>query len=104
MAAFVDEVAGQLQIFRFAGRVGHLAEGKFNLLVPGISVFFALFRAENGCDIVGVTTERIDEFTVSGGAEMGDRSFHQVSGAVEFVPIEDVRPPLVRFCHREMGV
>ena len=72
-AAFVDEVAGKLEIFCFAGRIGQLAERELNLLVARIAVNFAGLAAEHGCDVIGVAAERVEEFPAAGGAEVGGR-------------------------------
>ena len=103
-AAFVHEIAGEFEVFRFPGGVGQLAEGKFEFLVAGVAVLLVGFRSEHGGDVVGVATETIEELAAAGGAEMGDGGFGQVTGAVEFMPVEDVFPAVFRLNHGEMGV
>ena len=103
-AAFVHEVAGEFEVLGFAGGVGQLAEGEFELFVAGVAVEFPLFGAEHGRNVVGIAAERIEELAAAGGAEVGDGGLGQVPGAVKFVPVEDVFPTVLRRDHGEVGV
>lgn len=103
-AAFVDEIAGKLEIFRVAGRIGQLAERELDLLVARVAVNFAGLAAEHGCDVIGVAAERVEEFPAAGGAEVGDRRFHQMPGAVEFMAVVNIFPAVFGIDHREVRV
>ena len=72
--------------------------------MPGIPLFLIRTGAEYGADIVGIAGEGVDEFAASRGAEMGDRRFDQVTGAVKLVTFEQVFPAVFRFDAGIVGV
>ena len=72
--------------------------------MTGIPAFLARFRAEDAVDVIGVARQGIQQGTFAGGLEMGDCRFHEMTGAVQLVPVTQVGPALLRFDRSEMGV
>ena len=104
LTAFLDEEAGELEVAGFAGDPPEFNEGEFDFRMTGIAEAFAGGFAENGINAIGKADGDVEQGSFAGGLVMRDGSLEQVAGAVEFVPVAEVGPALVRGIDLEMGV
>ncbi len=103
-AALVDKIAAQFQVTALPGRAVELNEGQLDLLVAGIAGNLAFAGPEHPGKQVGVAANRVQQRPFAGRFGVGDAGLDQVSGAVELMPVAQVREAFVRFNGGEMGV
>src|SRR6266576_7211134 len=76
----------------------------FALFTPRVTAFLARFSAKDGIDVVRITTQRIQQHALASGLEMRHRSFDEVTGTIQLMPVTQVRPALLRLDNGEIGI
>src|SRR5256885_10492347 len=72
--------------------------------MTGIAAFLTRFRTEDAGDVIGVARQGIQQSAFACSLVMGNCRFDEMTGAVQLVPVTQVRPALLRLDRREMGV
>ena len=92
-AAPVEEVLGELQVARLAGRAVELAEGELDLLVSGHGLELRRAGAERPVDEVGRTDRDVEKRPLPRDLMVGDGRLVHVADVVELVAEVAVAPP-----------
>ena len=87
-----------------SGNLCKFAERKFDLLMSRIAVKLMFTGTEHRGDIVGITAHAVKKVPFPRCLEMGDRGFHEMTGAIKFMVLPELFPAVFRFHLREIGV
>ncbi len=104
LAAGIDEEAREVEIALLAGDAAEADQRQLDFLVAAIAGLMVRAGAEDGADMVGIAAHGVKQRTLAGGLEIGDGSFHQMAGAIEFVAIAQIGPALARAHADEPGI
>ena len=96
LSPLVDEVFGQRQMVGVAGDPVQLHQGQLQLLMAGIALLFALFRAEHGGNMGHTPEHDVEQPVFSRGLIVSHRRFQHMAGAVHLVVVPQVGPALVQ--------
>jgi len=103
LAPGFEEEARQVEIPRVAGDAPELDQGQLDFRVARVARPFGR-RAENRVNVVRKPGGDIQEGGSAGGLVVRDGRFEQVPGAIEFVPVAQVRPSPAGVLDDEMAV
>ena len=104
LAAFVDEIFCQIQIFLISSRFRKFYEGEFNFLMARIAMLLVWPGAEDGGDVVGIAAEDVHHFPFACSLIIGDGGFDQMACAIEFMPVAEVCPSFFWFNGDKMRI
>src|SRR5215218_4972785 len=86
-AALVDEIFRKIEVARFAGRLIQPDQSKLYLGMAAIAAPLPLLWTELLINVINITAEHIQQFSFARRLIIGNCTFHQMSGVVEFVPV-----------------
>ena len=103
VAAQIDEMAAQLEVFLHAGRVIELHQRQLDLLMAGRGEMRAVFLDEHAINIVGIAAHDVQEAVAAGGLAPGDGGLDQMPRAVQLMR-PAVAPAIARLHAGEVAV
>lgn len=71
-AAFVDEVAGEIEVATFAGSAMEFDQSEFDFFVAAVAAFLAGTASEYFRDVISVPAKSLEEFALAGRFVMRD--------------------------------
>ncbi|MNW59247.1 hypothetical protein D3C74_371550 [compost metagenome] len=104
LSSLIDKKAAELQIFLLARQPVQLHQRKLDFLMPVIAFQLAFLRAKYGIDMIGHTAHRIQQLVLARGFIIGNRSFDEMSGTVQFMAVLEIGPAFAGLLNRKIGI
>lgn len=96
MPSFINEILAQMQVACVARHSIELDQCKLYLLMPAVAAFLSSFSPKDRINRVGITADDIQQFRFAGCLEVRHSCLDHMPCTVEFVPMPEIRPSLVR--------
>ena len=91
LPARIDEMLRQAQMLIISGHTIEPHQCQLDFLVPVIAVFLARLGTEHRVDMVDISQEHIEHRTLASSLEIRDGGFQQMTGAIQFMIVAQVR-------------
>src|SRR6185312_10566627 len=95
LAAFVDEVGGEIEVLFVARQAIELHQGELDLGVAAIATLLTGSGTERVADMLDVALHDAEPAPATGGLEIGNGALEHVAGVVELVVVAEVGPAVL---------
>src|SRR2546430_181628 len=102
--ALIYKILAQMQVPLLTRHPIQFHQRELDFFMPGVTAFLAWRGAKDCIDVVRIATQRIQQHALASGLEMRHRSFDEVTGTIQLMPVTQIRPALLRLNNGEIGI